>query len=200
MDNNYYVNLNLTSEEMKGHLIYLKPYLDTILRRVPNLNATLLEVGIGTGACLSYFETGGYVNTFGIDNNEALVHRFRNELSRKFKTNAQVKFGDAFYLSEITKELHPITCIFHQGLLEHFSDDQVSELLRHHTEVVSHYVIFAVPIEGYSDDGEYDPDEVRHTLEWWLEKLSPFVLYEYGVFGVDVEKNQAYFVISKHHK
>lgn len=199
MDENFYVNLRLTSKEMDGHVKYLKPYLDAVERRMPNKESPLLEVGIGTGAGLSYFDLHGYVNSFGVDNNRELIKRFRNELAYKFRTKARVKYADAFDLSEIKNLLGRVDCIYHQGLLEHFSDEDVDRMINHHIEITSGYVIFAVPIEGYSDNGDYDPDEVHYPLEWWMNKLNKFVIYEYGVFGVDVNKHQAYFVISGHY-
>jgi SAM-dependent methyltransferase len=194
-----YLNIDINVEMAKGHLKYLKPYLDAVHRRVENPNYPILEIGIGTGLCSVYLGQLGYTSVYGIDIEPEIVTRFNDETKQLFDSQAQVIVGDAFDLSEIRNNMGGIACIHHQGLLEHFNVSDIIRMLDHQVRMTSGYVIFAVPLEGHKDESEYDPHEIRWPLEKWLALInSKYLLFEYGVFGVDANKHQAYFVINKY--
>lgn len=182
----------------RGHIIYLKPYLDCIKRCMPSQNMPVLEIGIGTGLSSIYLEQSGFTNVFGIDIDEDIVEHFNNKTGPNFNSNVQVIEADAFDLVEIKNDLKQIGCIHHQGLLEHFSVPEIIEMLDHHTQMSDNVVVFAVPLDTHEDESEYDPDEIRWPVEKWLEIIKPrYRFFEYGVFGFDHNHDQAYFVISK---
>ena len=194
-----YLNIDINVEMAKGHLKYLKPYLDAINRRVDKPHYPIIEMGIGTGLCSIYLEQLGYTNVFGIDIEQDIVDRFHRETKVLFGSNAQIFVGDAFDLSAIRNDLGSIACIHHQGLLEHFEVADIIRMLDHQVQITDGYVIFAVPLEGHKDESEYDPHEIRWPLDKWLALInSKYLLFEYGVFGVDADKHQAYFVINKY--
>lgn len=65
--------------------------------------------------------------------------------------------------------------IYHQGLLEHFSDEKIQELLKLQTEN-SFAVVFSIPSKFY---GKQDfGDERLLTLEEWEKILKPFEIYQ----------------------
>jgi len=194
-----YLNIDINVEMAKGHLKYLKPYLDAISRRVDNSKYPILEIGIGTGLCSVYLGQLGYTSVHGIDIEPEIVDRFHNETKILFNSDVKIFVGDAFDLSEIKHSLGGISCIHHQGLLEHFKVTDIIKMLDHQVQISDGYVIFAVPLEGHKDESEYDPHEIRWPLEKWLALInSKYLLFEYGVFGADVDKHQAYFVINKY--
>lgn len=197
MDKELYLTIDINKEMADGHIEYLKPYLYTILRRI-GLECVILETGIGTGICGIYFESMGYKHVLGIDIEPDIIKRFVEETAPKFESTVQVRVADAFDLDDINKDLqNSISCIYHQGLLEHFSEEKIRKMLDYHVKIAKDYVIFAVPIEGHVGHGKYDKDEEHWPLSKWIKFLKRYVLFEYGVFGVDIEKNQAYFVIKK---
>jgi 2-polyprenyl-3-methyl-5-hydroxy-6-metoxy-1,4-benzoquinol methylase len=198
-DKDLYLNIDINVEMAKGHLKYLKPYLDAINRRMDNPNYPILEIGIGTGLCSIYLGQLGYTNVFGVDIEPEIVERFNKETKHLFESEASVFVGDAFDLTALKNNLGGVVCIHHQGLLEHFKVSDIIRMLDHQVQITDGYVIFAVPLEGHKDKSEYDPDEIRWSLEKWLALInSKYLLFEYGVFGVDADKHQAYFVINKY--
>lgn len=199
IDKNFYVNMDVSMDKIRGHLTYLSPFLESIVRRVTNKDLAMLEVGIGTGACCSFLEAIGYAHSFGIDIEPEIIYFYNQKVRPLLNSNVGVKVANAFNLFEVKKNIDmDIGCVYHQGLFEHFSEEDVNLLIKHHLEVTDLYFIFAVPIEGHvRDANEYDPEEVHHSLEWWLALTKNYKLYEYGVFGVDINKHQAYFVFSK---
>jgi len=199
MDKEYYYNLEITKDMAIGHIEYLRPYLDAIIRYVKNKEAPILEVGIGTGLCSIYLNQVGYVNVFGIDNNELTIEKFYRT-KNMFITDVEVAYADAFNLTDVKEELGIIQCVHHQGLLEHFPEEDIYGLLDHHIEITDDVVVFAVPLDSYKDEYEYDENENRWPLEKWLEIVSKYRLFEYGVFGIDHNHDQAYFVLGKYHE
>lgn len=198
MDKELYLTIDINEKMANGHIKYLGPYLNAIIRRI-DLNSVILEVGIGTGLCGIYFESMGYKQVFGIDIEPDIVKRFVEETAPKFGSTVQVKRADAFNLESVNRDLNDsIVCIYHQGLLEHFSEKRIREMLDHHVKITKDYVVFAVPIEGYKETigKKYDEDEEHWPLSKWVKFLKRYKLFEYGVFGVDVNKHQAYFVIN----
>jgi len=194
-----YLNIDINVEMAKGHLKYLKPYLDVINRRVDHRDHSILEIGIGTGLCSIYLEQLGYTNVSGIDIESEIVERFNAETKHLFESSANIFVGDAFDLTTIRNNFGVINCIHHQGLLEHFEVKDIIRMLDHQVQIANNYVIFAVPLEGHKDESEYDPHEIRWSLEKWLALInSKYLLFEYGVFGVDADKHQAYFVINRY--
>ena len=184
-------------EATRGHIRYLKPYLDCIRRCVSQQNSPVLEIGIGTGLSSVYLEQSGLINVFGIDIDEDIVEHFNTKTKPQFNSNVQVIEADAFDLAELKQDLKYIECIHHQGLLEHFSVLEIIEMLDHHTQMSNGVVVFAVPLDTHEDESEYDPDEIRWPIEKWLEIIRPrYRFFEYGAFGFDHKHDQAYFVIS----
>lgn len=197
MDKELYLTIDINEKMADGHIKYLEPYLNTIKRRI-DPNSVILEIGIGTGLCGIHFESVGYKHVFGVDIEPDIVKRFIEETAPKFRSNVQVKMADAFNLESVNRDLqNSISCIYHQGLLEHFSEEKVREMLDYHVRISRGYVIFAVPIEGHIGHGKYDKDEEHWSLSKWVKFLKRYVLFEYGVFGVDIDKHQAYFVITR---
>ena len=198
-DKDFYVNLKIDNEMASGHVLYLMPYLDAISRRMTWEDNVLpaLEVGIGTGLCSIYLEQYKDLKVLLVDNERDIIDKFKNVTKPFMCSNAMVGHADAFDLLDIPRRIGSnIGLIHHQGLLEHFEDEDVYKMLKHHTKMSQSYVIFAIPIVGH-EDSEYDPDEVRKSFDWWLSFLNgnDFIVFECGMFGMDNSTDQAYFVI-----
>lgn len=193
-----YLDLKIDVEMARGHIKYLKPYLDAIDRAAGNPDTPILEIGIGTGLCSIYLGQKGYKLVFGIDLEPEIVDKFNEETKPLFNSHVQVIAADAFDLHQIKKDLRFIKCIHHQGLLEHFSEDEIIKMLNHHTEISDDCVVFAVPLLGHVDESEYDPDEIRWSLDEWVKFLKEhYRFFEYGAFGFDHGHDQAYFIIGQ---
>lgn len=104
---------------------------------------SILEVGCGTGLMSIFLSMLGYEIT-ALEGDDKVIKKAK-DLSKKF--NGKVKFikGDAFKLPFKTNEFD---VAFHQGLLEHFSDEEIYRLIDEQLRV-SKTVIFSVPNNNY---------------------------------------------------
>ena len=200
MDKQMYLDLEINTEMAEGHIKYLMPYIDAIIRRTLGENNPhpAMEVGIGTGLCSIFLEKNIKMDVVAIDKEREIVDKFKNFTKPYFDSHVKVGVYDTFDLTQAREKLGHIGVIHHQGLLEHFSEEDTVKILDHQLEICEQYVVFAVPIIGHKDS-EYDHSEVRKSFDWWVDFLddNDYLLYEAGMFGMDAESNQAYFVIKK---
>lgn len=173
--------------------IRLEPFktlIETIINFVKQHKIDiLLETGFGTGyLMLRLAESISDIDILGVDNSLKCQIRFEELVkeqhpaliepeNRLFGTVNQSITSDIFdenlyiqFASTIQK-----ATIYHQGLLEHFSNDKIQRLLNLQVEF-SDAVIFSIPsfFYGRQDFG----DERLLTIEQWQEILIPFDLIE----------------------
>lgn len=139
------------------HLEFLK----SIYNEKPK---NILEVGSGTGAMsifLSFF--GAHVTS--LDNNIKVLKKVQ-KLSKRLNGKVEAIFGDGFNMK--FKE-SSFDVVYHQGLLEHFEDDDIVKLLTEQLRV-GKKVIFSVPNNFYptKDFG----NERLMTKKWWEDLLA----------------------------
>lgn len=103
----------------------------------------ILEVGIGTGSMSIFLSFLGFEVT-ALDNNNKVISKAK-QLSKKLNGKVNFILGDAFKLDFKDKSFD---VIFHQGLLEHFSDRQIFELLDEQLRV-GNRVVLSVPNNLY---------------------------------------------------
>lgn len=130
---------------------------------------TILETGFGTGyvAVALKKELLFEVDVCGIEASPVLLAR-AEKLADELDTIVLIGLGDMFD-SEIYERRYGV--IYHQGLLEHFPDDKIKELLELQT-ANSCAVIFSIPSKFY---GKQDfGDERLLTLKTWEKILKPF--------------------------
>lgn len=124
----------------------------------------ILEVGVGTGSMSIFFSYLG-LDVTGLDNDKNILKRAGN-LAKKI--NGKVKFvlGDAFKLNFEDKSFD---MVFHQGLLEHFQDEQIYRILDEQLRV-GRVIVLSVPNKFYprKDFG----DERLLSDEYWYKLLS----------------------------
>lgn len=108
--------------------------------------AKLLEVGCGSGILAGYFQDFGY-NVVATDKDPAVLAYAKKRLIEEMLGMPVFLEADAFDLSGL-KDFGLFDCAFSQGLLEHFEDAQIVELLRQQLAVAK-LCIFSVPSENY---------------------------------------------------
>ena len=110
----------------------------------------ILEVGSGTGSMSTFLSYLGY-EVISLDNDSKVLSKAKN-LARKL--NGKVKFilNDAF---NIPFGDNYFDLVFHQGLLEHFSDAHIYKLLDEQLRVAK-AIVLSVPnnLHGHQDFGD----------------------------------------------
>jgi len=103
----------------------------------------ILEVGAGTGT-MSIFLSQLGLKVTTLDNDRAVLEGAK-EAQQKFGGHNQIVEGDAFQLPFPDNSFD---LIFHQGLLEHFTDAEIHQLLNEQLRVAP-TVILSVPNANY---------------------------------------------------
>lgn len=135
-----YYDQRVTIPKLLSNLYGQKEFLAEIVARAPG---KVLEVGAGTGAMSIFLAWLGF-NVVSIDTNEEVVKNARQTTSR---LNAKVNFqvADTLKLPYLDQSFD---IIFHQGLLEHFSDEDISKILDEQLRVAP-VVVLSVPNHRY---------------------------------------------------
>jgi len=118
------------------HLYGQREFLTAIIADQPK---KVLEVGAGTGI-MSVFLSQMGVEVLTIDN-DPIILKQAQKIKEMFGGKNELMQGDAFSLNfpDNSQDI-----IFHQGLLEHFSDKQIHQLLNEHLRIAP-VVWFSVP-------------------------------------------------------
>jgi len=146
--------------------------------------ARLLEVGCGSGILSGYFSDFGY-KVVAVDKDPAVLAYAKRRLTDEMLGMPLLLERDAFTIAESLAEYAPFDASFSQGLLEHFTDEQIVELLRQQLTVAK-LVIFSVPSENYPRQ-EYG-DERNLPLPHWFDlcqKLSTLATPTLSYYGRD---------------
>lgn len=124
----------------------------------------ILEVGLGTGSMSIFFSYLG-CDVTGLDNDKNILKKAGN-LSRKLNGRVKFVYGGAFKLPFKDQSFD---VVFHQGFLEHFSDEQIIKLLDEQIRV-GRIVVFSVPNNFYptKDFG----DERLLSKKYWDKLIS----------------------------
>jgi len=147
---------------------HIRKFLNNILSRWSGGN--ILEVGTGTGYMSIWLSKAcPYSKIIAVDKNEQILKRAAS-INGTLNGKALFSRCDAFKLEHTFKD-EKFDVVFHQGLLEHFNDDDIVQLLSQQLNT-ARYVIFSVPSKFYprQDFG----DERLMDIEEWLKILAPF--------------------------
>jgi len=130
--------------------IIQRSFIDLILAEV-SLKSKVLETGVGSGTTLVLLEDLGY-NMVGFDYSELIIEKFKERFPH---------LADKVYIGNILDEKsykEKYEAIIHQGVLEHFSDDEIIKILNIQARN-SKKIIFDVP----NNQREKKEDEGGHT-------------------------------------
>ena len=105
----------------------------------------LLEVGVGSGSMSIFWSYLG-LKLFALDNDLKVLEKAK-QLSKSLNGNVNFVYGDAF---KLPFKDNFFDVIFHQGLLEHFSDEEIIRLLNEQLKV-GKAVVFSVPNNFYKE-------------------------------------------------
>ena len=142
-------------------------FIESILAGQPR---RLLEVGTGSGTMSVFLSSFGYDVT-SIDNDEGVLS-VACKTSEAFRGSARYELADAFNLPYENGEFD---VAFSQGLMEHFSDEEIVRMLKEQLRV-ARAAVFSVPNNFY---GQKDIGNERLlTKERWEQIVSRFNMVE----------------------
>ncbi|OGB73598.1 hypothetical protein A3K24_01995 [candidate division Kazan bacterium RIFCSPHIGHO2_01_FULL_44_14] len=163
MDWNKYYQAPLTLKGLLSNLYGQKEFLSVILEAGAK---NILEVGVGSGAMSTFFSWLG-LNVTGIDISPEVIEKAKTE-SARFNGLAKFEVADTFSLpySDLSFDL-----VFHQGLMEHFSDADIHKIFNEQLRVARR-VVFSVPNHRYPrrDFG----NERLMAKSQWEQILQPY--------------------------
>jgi SAM-dependent methyltransferase len=132
------------NETLFSNAIRLRNFIWTIEHYVPH-GSRLLEVGFGSGMTAVLLADMGYQVT-AVDLDQELVNRMSHRHADYVRRNKlNVMTGDMLSLPWQNQEFD---LAYHQGVLEHFPDEQIVQALKEQARV-TRIVIFDVPNHRY---------------------------------------------------
>lgn len=171
----------LKSETLFSNAIRLRHLIWIIQQYIPQ-GGKLLEVGFGSGTTAVLLSDLGYQVT-AIDINTELVDRMRQNYADWVRSGRlNVQKGDAFALPYLDKQFD---LAYHQGVLEHFLDDQILLALREQARV-ARWVIFDVPNKRLGV--QHFGDERLLPLDHWRGLIRQAGLTLVSEYGRDVHR------------
>jgi len=139
---------------------YKKKLLETVEKYCPK-NGTILEVGSGSGVTAIHLALSCYKIT-GIDSDSDMVE-FARSIADGQKSAALFRLGNLQTLDNVKSRFD---IIFSNGVMEHFSDRDIVEIINRHASV-SKYVIFSVPSDFFTDEQRiYGDERFMNATEW----------------------------------
>ncbi|MFA5010145.1 MAG: class I SAM-dependent methyltransferase [Patescibacteria group bacterium] len=163
MNWNKYYQTPLTLEGLFSNLHGQKEFLSEIFN---SGGKRLLEVGTGSGA-MSIFLSWLGLDITGIDLDPQVIAKAKVE-SARFNGKADFMVADTFHLPFPDNSFD---VIFHQGLLEHFSDDDIRRILAEQLRCAP-TVIVSVPNHWYPKK-DYGNERLMNQAQWEAI-LAPF--------------------------
>ena len=163
--NNYYNEW--TVEDYRRHIEAWKGFCHRVMRFTPD-NGRIMEFGTGTGQMSIYLSTKGY-RCHAIDQDDVIVKRARH-LSTKVGGHVFFRHKSMFDY-ELEDDMPKFDTVFSQGLLEHFEDYKIREIL-HKKKSIGDVVAFSVPLDKFGHQSK--GDERLLPIEHWRELVEGF--------------------------
>jgi len=161
-------------ELLEGNILANSVFIETIARFVKP-GEKVLEIGSGTGV-LGYPLAQARVKVTSIDNDPEVL---RMALVNSAVLGADIEYqeADAFHLPFLDREFK---VSFSLGLIEHWSDEEIAQLVAEHQRVAD-VVVIGMPIEGHYGEGL--GNERYLSMEKWEKLLKPMGACEGYIYG-----------------
>ena len=155
---NFFNGFNIYSNSIR-----LKHFFDYVLETFPleaERKITCIELGAGSGATAKILANIGFQVT-ATDIDKAVIDRLNHYCGNDH--NLSVKYCDIF---ECPKTLGSYDFLYHQGLLEHFTKQQIIETLNHQRKLSKNLII---DVPNNRDYEKHYGDESFYSYKEWKE-------------------------------
>lgn len=172
----HYSSKNVTEikhNDFIQNLINDIPYIN-VLQQYIQPGENILECGCGLARTCMSMAYSGY-NVTGIDIEKKLLQQVRKNIARlklfRLQNFLELKYLDFTKIKDVFG-INSFKCITHQGVLEHFPEEEIIRLLDLQVEVAS-FVIFSIPIESEYNNKYFIDDIYRNlwTPTYWIKKI-----------------------------
>lgn len=161
---------------IKNRLAYKQKLID-IIEKYGNSGKRLLEVGCGSGITTTFLAKNGY-QVIGIDSDPDMI-KLAKSISKQQKSNAYFAIDDIKTLTTTTEHF---TVIFSNGVMEHFSNEDIILIINRHLSVCD-YLIISIPSDYFSNDQKMFGDERFMDVETWrsiIQKTRGKIIEEFN--------------------
>jgi trans-aconitate methyltransferase len=147
--------------------VRLRYFIDMISKYAKDSEKPLIELGSGSGATAKILSELGY-SVSATDIDDLVIDRLKRYLGTGFD---EIAHGQIFKtdMRNIDVEDSAYSVALHQGLLEHFSDEEIVDALREQGRVAD-YVVFDVP--NNRDNEQHYGDERFLSLSHWTSLMN----------------------------
>ena len=175
-ENNYWSSVRFT---LYRTAIIQKSYIDLILAEV-NLMGKILEAGFGSATTLTLLSDLGY-DVYGFENSDVLIKQAieRFSMLRGKLFNGDILDDDSY------KERY--SAIIHQGVLEHFSDNEILRILAVQSQSAEK-IIFDIP-NNQRKLKTYPGIETRYESPTFWEDIITSAGLKFQRFGRNLDKD-----------
>lgn len=156
-----------TLENYVDDKIKNKKILINLIKKYSKKNK-LIESGSGTGVLSTYMASLGYDVT-GIDIDEDIL-----KLSKKITKNYNSKNKPNFQkksIFELDYRKNTFDVSFSNGVLEHFSDEQIIDTLKQQMKIAK-VVIFGIPTKYFNQEEAMYGDERYMSYKFWRNLIN----------------------------
>ncbi|MBU4512611.1 class I SAM-dependent methyltransferase, partial [Patescibacteria group bacterium] len=159
------LEFNSISEFVDKKIANKKKLIETILK-YSNQGGAILEAGCGSGVTTIHLSLLGY-QAVGVDIDEDMV-KFAKHIAGEVAAPASFNLGNIKNLSDIDRVYD---VVFSNGVLEHFSDEDIVEITNQELSV-GRWVAISIPSDHFSFNQRLCGDERFMNIKKWRFLIS----------------------------
>lgn len=148
----------------KHKIAYKLPLLELVKKYAKNMN--IMEVGSGVGISLIELNNQGY-HVIGVESDNSMFN-LSMSFAKEFNSDIKILNKD---LMTLDYSKYNIDVIFSNGVMEHFSDSEIIDIINNQLKSNAH-IIISIPTNYFSSDMAYNGDERFLSPKIWINIIN----------------------------